>query len=154
MPTRSYSINHAIGGDNWQGGNGVAIGQPVNGPTSARFSKIPLPSATLFFVESPSYWTGGARGRVEGNSYSRCPLDQSVGITYTYTYNLTEWQPGVAPHTRDTFNYAFVDGHIASMYPTESDGQYVWPGHPNGIIYNNTWANGDAVGFWSLNPND
>jgi len=147
-PHMTYVMNHAIC-------RGEAPYPPAPPPPSVTTSRIRAASRVLLVVEAPN--PHSARGRIEG-AFTSGPAFQSA---YLYggpsfnPYTTAIWPPArrVGLHPNDTFNYAYCDGHVEQLYPTDSDGFY-YPGGQRGIVSGLYWNNYIIPrGGWSLDGN-
>jgi prepilin-type N-terminal cleavage/methylation domain-containing protein/prepilin-type processing-associated H-X9-DG protein len=148
VPHMTYAMNQVIA-------HGESPYPPAPPPPSVTMSQVKASSRVLLIVESPN--PTPARGRIEGAICST-PVLQSWFLYGGATFNYQS--VGIPPHAKhvglhpgDTFNYAYCDGHVERLYPTDSDGFYnsSWE---RGIVFAAYWNNFiPARGGWALDGN-
>jgi len=133
-PIRTYAMNHSPGGgtesDEKVGGskggqslcNDSYIG--VGYGVSIKYSRIPMPSHMIYFVEYVPNKDHAQRGKITGYfsawwSSISCPSQQSEywGGDESGSENDSRLNSITTTLHNNMWNYAFCDGHVSLMYP-------------------------------------
>jgi len=158
LPIRTYAMNHSPGGGT---GNNEKIGGTDGGQSicndsndgrgyslGIKYSKIPVPSRMIYFVEyvpSKDHSRANRTGFFSAwwSSIS-CPAQQSEAWGGDETSDGTNSKLNSVTTTLHNlmWNYAFCDGHVAQMFPRAT------------ICKNQTLSRWNAGNYWSMRLDD
>ena len=158
LPVRTYAMNHSPGGGT---GNEEKVGDSVGGQSicndsndgrgfwvAMKYSKIPMPSRMIYFVEyvpSKDHSRSNRTGFFSAwwSSIS-CPSQQSEawGGDETANGESSKYNSVTTTLHNNMWNYAFCDGHVSLMYPRAT------------IRKDQSLSRWNAGNYWSMRLDD